>query len=47
MRVLATGAFSFSASIFAAVYLELDELLLPLAVGSALAAAVAAFALGK
>lgn len=47
MRVLATGAFSFSASIFAAVYLELDELLLPLAAGSALAAAVAAFTLGR
>lgn len=45
MRALATGAFSFSASIFAAVYLEIDGLLLPLAAGCALAAAVAAFAL--
>ena len=45
MRALATGAFSFSASIFAAVYLEIDGFLLPLAAGCALAAAVAAFAL--
>lgn len=47
MRALATGAFSFSASIFAAVYLEIDGLLLPLAAGCALAAAVAAFALSR
>ena len=45
MRALATVAFSFSASIFAAVYLEIDGLLLPLAAGCVLAAAVAAFAL--
>ena len=45
MRALATGAFSFSASIFAAVYLQIDGFLLPLAAGCALAAAVAAFAL--
>lgn len=44
MRALATGAFSFSASIFAAVYLQIDGFLLPLAAGCALAAAVAAFA---
>lgn len=47
MRALATGAFSFSASIFAAVYLEIDKLLLPLGAGGVLAAVAAALALNS
>lgn len=47
MRVLATGAFSFSASIFAAICLKLDAAVLPLAAGSALTMAAAAVALGR
>ena len=47
MRALATGAFSFSASIFAAVYLEIGGFLLPLGIGSTLAAAAAACLWGR
>ena len=47
MRVLATGAFSFSASIFTAILFKLDGALLPLAVGGALTAVTAAFTLER
>lgn len=47
MRILATFTFSFSAAVFGAIYLPLDELRLPLAAGLALLAALAALALGR
>ena len=47
MRVLATAAFSFSASVFAAVYLEIGGILLLLGMGNILAAAAAAFLLRR
>ena len=47
MRMLATGAISFSASVFAAICLKLNGAVLPLAAGGALTTAAAAVVLGR